>query len=200
MTKKFRVRKARFLLIAASLFLAATSALAEEEKPQPSTTDGETRHFELGVHGSYSVAPNERSSRKPGLGLFLGYRLSPWSVLSLKYDTRAHGAGSFHEEYEELTVSYKHWLSQGKRWSPYLQVGAGYARLHSSIIGNVAGVTTETTYTSRGDFTLQLGGGYVYALTKDVGLDFGLHLHSLGSPGTFHNKFLVGKVGLDVAF
>lgn len=186
-------------LVVCSFFLALPARSADTPHEATKVEEHEKK-FELGVHGSYSVSPHERSSRKPGLGLFLGYQLSPWSVLGLKYDTRAHGSGGFHEEYEELTLSYKHWLSKGKRWSPYLQVGAGYARLHSSTIGNVFGATTETTYSNRGDFTLQLGGGYVYSLTKDVGLDLGLHWHSLGAPWNWYNKFLVSKVGLDVSF
>jgi opacity protein-like surface antigen len=183
------------------LILATTSALAEDTPETPASTEESPKKFELNVAGSYSVSPNERGSRKPGLGLFLGYKLSPWSTLGLKFDSRAHGSGGFHDDYTELTLSYKYWLALGKKWSPYVQAGAGYARVSNTTIGaRPGGAREEVGFPLRGELALQAGGGYRYALTKDAGLDFGMHLHSLGAPWSLREKFIVSKIGLDVAF
>lgn len=187
--------KLQFLLL---LFPAATPALAAEA-PAAQSSSEETRRFELDVAASYSVSPRDHSSRKPGLGLFLGHKLSLWSTLGLKYDFRSQGAGGAHLDYEEFTLSYKRWLALG-RWSPYLQVGAGYARLRFAQAHNTGNGTEMRNLVDRGDFAFQLGGGYRYSLTKDVGLDLGLHYHGAGAPWNWYDKYLVSKIGLDVMF
>lgn len=183
------------------LILATTSALAENAPETPASSAESPKKFELGVSGSYGLGLVDRHSRKPGLGLFLGYKLSPWSTLGLKFDSRGNGSGGFHDDYSELTLSYKYWLALGKTWRPYVQFGAGYARVSNTVIGARPGWEREELgHATRGELAMQAGGGYRYAITKDAGLDFGVHLHSLGSPWSLNEKFIVSKIGLDVAF
>jgi len=159
----------------------------------------EDEQFELGLSTAYAAGMSVASSWRPGVGIFFGYKLSPRSTLGLKYDSRLHGADGERIRYTEIAISYKYWLAFGRKWSPYLQVSAGYVRTSPSELVTVPGwLQTERTYESRGDFNLQLGGGYRYSLLKDVGLDLGLHLDNVGAK--LNGTFLVGTFGVDVAF
>lgn len=196
--------KTKILLPVLVLLILATSSAFAEDPPAMAVSASAAespKEFELGVSGSYGLGLTDRHSRKPGLGLFLGYKLSPWSALGLKFDSRGNGSGGFHDDYTELTLSYKYWLALGKTWRPYVQFGAGYARVSNTVIGARPGWEREELgNAARGELALQAGGGYRYALTKDAGLDFGMQLHSLGAPWSLREKFIVSKIGLDVAF
>jgi opacity protein-like surface antigen len=168
----------------------ADAFAAPEEKP---------KKFELGLSASYGAGLGQASSSRPGYGIFFGYKLNPRSTLGLKLDFRRHASGGNIDDYTEIAISYKYWLALGRKWSPYLQAGAGYVSTRSSKAASMPGfLATEQTYASHNDVSLQLGGGYRYSLLKDVGLDLGLHLHSVGA--NLNGTFLVGRVGVDVAF
>lgn len=181
------------------LLLSPAATAIADDLPAAQSNAEEARRFELNVAGSYSVGILDHSSRKPGLGLFLGYKLSPWSTLGLKFDSRGQGGRGAHLDFEEYTLSYRRWLALG-RWSPYLQAGAGYGRVRYAQAHSTGYGTEMRNVGERGDFAFQLGGGYRYSLTRDVGLDLGLHYHGIGSPWNFHDKYLVSKIGLDVSF
>ncbi len=158
-----------------------------------------SKKFELGLSTSYAAGMSVASSSNPGVGIFFGYKLSPRSTLGLKFDSRSHGSRGGRERYTEIALSYKYWLAFGRKWSPYLQVSAGYVRTSTTELVTVPGwLQTERTYENRGDINLQLGGGYRYSLLRDVGLDLGLHLDNVGAK--LNGTFLVGNVGVDVAF
>jgi len=173
----------------------ADAFAAPEEKP---------KNFEFGLSSSYGLGFSDQSSGRPGLGIFFGYKLNQKSTLGLKLDSRRHGSRAYRADYTEIALTYKYWLGSGRKWNPYLLAGAGYVRRTLTEFSAEPGwAETRRTLPSSGDLTLQIGGGYRYALFKDVGLDFGLNLHSLNSvssPFSLDEKFLVGRVGVDLAF
>jgi hypothetical protein len=156
-----------------------------EEKP---------KKFEAAIGSSYGwttpFESNREHSNQPGVSASFGYFLNTRSELLLGFERQSFGS-SYGDSWTDsrtqtaATAGYRWWFMRGKTWSPYVQANAGIVWQKSEFSFPSYSDPYAQYHWEGSDgknLLLQLGSGVRYALLRDVNLDLGVGLQSIGTP------------------